>query len=101
MALTYDYTNIAPPGVTADTVTGINDLGQIVGYFGLSPFVYSSGAYSVLGDISKLVATGDINNLGQFPYYILSGSQVHPDLAALAISTQVGGRTYILRAPAR
>jgi probable HAF family extracellular repeat protein len=64
------YTNISdplatPPWPFSSTIaTGINDAGQIVGYYnnetGTFGFLYSDGTYTNLGPI-----TYDINNLGQ------------------------------------
>lgn len=77
MSLMYDYTDISPPGFAQDTITGINDLGEIVGYTPYTSstarfeiFTYSGGSYAIVGPGPGLQNfTGGINNLGQFVGY--------------------------------
>ena len=62
----YNYVNIAPPGVTQDWVTGINDASEVVGWAPNSTrFIYSSGTYKVLPFSFTILVTGDINDQGQ------------------------------------
>jgi probable HAF family extracellular repeat protein len=74
--LSYNYVNIAPQGVSTDQVTGINDLGQVVGsFFGATPsgfvgpggpaFEYGSGTYTLLPNFSDFPFPVGINDEGQ------------------------------------
>jgi probable HAF family extracellular repeat protein len=69
----YNYTPISPPGFTQDTVTGINNLGEIVGsnpsgYPG-EVFTYGGGSYTTFFGPGPVTITGGINDLGQFVGY--------------------------------
>jgi hypothetical protein len=54
MTLTYDYTNIAPPGMSADTVTGINNHGEIVGYTPYTPSTVGFEIFTYSGALTPL-----------------------------------------------
>src|SRR5581483_8844335 len=64
------YTDVGPPNATAGSVAvGINDAGQVVGYFsdqvGEHGFVYTNGTYTTLDVPGALVTlAGAINNNG-------------------------------------
>ena len=71
---TYTTTTLALPGSTVTSATGINDVGQIVGYFvdamGYHGFLYTGGSFSTLDVPGSTVtfATG-INDVGQIVGY--------------------------------
>ena len=60
----YTFADLSVPGASQDFATGINDLGQIVGYYGYSGigFLYSDGAYTAVSYPAKtfLVPPGTI-----------------------------------------
>jgi probable HAF family extracellular repeat protein len=79
------YTRIDPPGSVSTTVTGINNKGQIVGYYEESSggpaqsFLYSRGTYTVL-DVPGATNTlaYSVNDSGQITgFYQDSGGQEH------------------------
>jgi len=60
----YTFADLSFPSASQDFATGINDLGQIVGYYGYSGigFLYSDGAYTAVSYPAKtfLVPPGTI-----------------------------------------
>src|SRR5262245_2364602 len=78
----YTYTTIDDPLATGSTyANGINDLGQIVGWYqdadGFRGYLYSDGTYTKLHDpLALSTFANDINNLGQIvgSYSNLSGT---------------------------
>ena len=68
LPISYDFTPISPPGVAQETVTGINNLGEILGYTPYPTnevFTYFNGSYTNISH-TGLRYTAGINDLGQF-----------------------------------
>jgi hypothetical protein len=81
---TYNFTPISPPDVTFDTVTGINNLGEIVGYtYSLKNdvFTYDGGSYTNLSGPSLVNISGGMNDLG---CPIRKGTGTHKPASALS-----------------
>jgi probable HAF family extracellular repeat protein len=66
----YNFADLSFPGASQDFATGINDLGQIVGYYGGIGFLYSAGAYTAVS-------------------YPETYSQVNPDRTVTLVSDQI------------
>jgi uncharacterized membrane protein len=70
---TYTYTTINVPGITITDVGGINDKGQIVGWYetaisfpySAGGFLYSGGTCTTFNDPSGITVVGGINDKGQ------------------------------------
>lgn len=63
--LTYNYINISPPGLSENFVTGINDVGQVVGWAPGTTFIYSGGIYTTLRHFVTIQVTSGIDDQGQ------------------------------------
>jgi probable HAF family extracellular repeat protein len=81
-----NYTIIAPPGSTIGgyqsvTLDGINDLGQIVGTYNGTSFLYSNGSYTPIAPPGSDITDVDgINDLGQIVgSFDTSGSNIVQD----------------------
>src|SRR5262249_6007641 len=79
----YTHTTIDDPLATSGTVAyGINDFGQIVGYYGgaagFHGFLYSGGTYVTLDDpVGTATTAYDINNLGQIVGSYFNNTGIH------------------------
>ena len=80
---TYNFTPISPPGITFDTVTGINNLGKIVGYTYSTAkndlFTYDGGFYTNLSGPSLVNISGGMNDFGHFVGYGEGQAQQFPN----------------------
>lgn len=97
LAQTYTYTTLNDPLATSSTVAnGINDRGQIVGYYtgpGQTGFLYNGGNYSTLDDplaTSATVGQG-INNQGRIVGYYRTGIHENGFLYSGGIYTTLDG----------
>jgi hypothetical protein len=83
LPISYAFTPISPPSVPQDTITGINNLGEIAGYYHVSGggsigFTYDDGSYATFGNGGKQYFTGGVNDLGQIVGYSQGIAQQFP-----------------------
>jgi probable HAF family extracellular repeat protein len=89
------FTTLAVPGATDTTAEGINNSGQIVGYYsgsdGTHGFLYSGGAYAKLDASSPgITRAGGINNSGQIVgSYVGESAQQHGFIYSDGVYTHV------------
>lgn len=83
LAVSYTYTNILVPGAQGTVPEGINNDGQIVGWYtpgsgGLSSFLYNAGSYSNINPPGGPAFAFGINNTGQIAGYYAGGGSLGP-----------------------
>src|SRR5262245_43635528 len=81
-AQSYVFFTIDPPGSTSTTVTGINNTGQIVGYFedvaGIHGFLRTGATYTTLElPGASRVRPGGINNRGDITGQFTDATGAH------------------------